>query len=109
MSSKEKKIKYGNKDVLSKDTFKPSNVKRRISLMVDVDVLDQFKEEANKRGLPYQTLINQALRSMAFGEANFVPLREDERPITKAELSEAFEDPDSTFVKKLKKSLHNNR
>jgi len=39
--------------------------KKQISLNVDVDTIDYFKELANKIGLPYQTLINSFLTDCA--------------------------------------------
>lgn len=40
-------------------------VKKQISLNVDVDTIDYFKELAAKMGLPYQTLINSFLTDCA--------------------------------------------
>lgn len=42
---------------------KPSRARVRITISLDSDVVDFFKQAASKRGaLPYQTQINQALR-----------------------------------------------
>lgn len=103
---KKKKIKYGKKDVLSEKTFEASNMKRRISIMVDLDVLDRFKEEASRRSLPYQTLINQALRSLTTSEAAFVPFDQEQKALTKKDLSALLSDPNSTVIKRLKQTLH---
>lgn len=44
------------------------NTKVRISILIDLDVLDFFKERASKAGAPaYQTQINQVLRSQMEG------------------------------------------
>ncbi len=41
------------------------NTKIRVTIALDKDVVDFFKAQANSRGaLPYQTQINQALRTM---------------------------------------------
>lgn len=64
MSSKNKKIKYGKVEILP-DEFDAKNVKERITIFIDQDVLDQFRAKASKTGLKYQTLINQALRESA--------------------------------------------
>jgi uncharacterized protein (DUF4415 family) len=64
MSSKNKKIKYGKVDI-SPDEFDAKNIKERITIFIDQDVLDQFRAKAGKTGLKYQTLINQALREAA--------------------------------------------
>ena len=61
MSSKNKKITYGTVEV-SSDEFEPKNVKERITIFIDQDILDQFRTRAKKSGAKYQTLINQALR-----------------------------------------------
>ncbi len=40
-----------------------SKGKTRITIMLDNDVLESFRKQANIEGLGYQTLINKALRS----------------------------------------------
>lgn len=40
-----------------------STGKTRITIMLDNDILNNFRERAKKEGLSYQTLINQALKS----------------------------------------------
>ena len=45
------------------------NTKVRISILIDLDVLNFFKERAAKAGAPaYQTQINQVLRSQLEGK-----------------------------------------
>ena len=47
----------------------PRNTKVRISILIDLDVLNFFKEKASKTGaLAYQTQINQILRSHMDGK-----------------------------------------
>lgn len=47
----------------------PRNTKVRISILIDLDVLNFFKEKASKTGaLAYQTQINQILRSHMEGK-----------------------------------------
>ena len=49
----------------------PQNTKVRISILVDLDVLNFFKERASKAGAPaYQTQINQVLRAEMEGGAS---------------------------------------
>lgn len=60
-STKKKNIKYGTVE-LSPDEFHAKNVKVRISIMIDGEVLDAFKMAAEKRHVGYQTLINSKLR-----------------------------------------------
>jgi hypothetical protein len=47
----------------------PRNTKVRISILVDLDVLNFFKQRASKTGaLAYQTQINQVLRAEMEGK-----------------------------------------
>lgn len=47
----------------------PRNAKVRISILIDLDVLNFFKERASKTGaLAYQTQINQILRAHVEGK-----------------------------------------
>ena len=67
MKSTKKKIKYGKLDVLSEDEFTPKYAKFRMTMYVDLDVLDEIRKRAASRGLPYQTYINQLLRDTVLG------------------------------------------
>ena len=50
--------------------------KRRITILLDADVLTVFRERAARAGCGYQTLINQALRDhLANGELEDAPRR----------------------------------
>jgi uncharacterized protein (DUF4415 family) len=40
----------------------PTKGKTRITMYIDTDVLDDFRERADKAGYGYQTMINEALR-----------------------------------------------
>lgn len=62
----DKKIKYGKKDLLGSDTFNPKTAKERITIWLDEEVLDIFREKAKEESTKYQTLINQVLRQSAF-------------------------------------------
>ncbi|HKU74636.1 MAG TPA: BrnA antitoxin family protein [Pyrinomonadaceae bacterium] len=60
----------------------PRNTKVRISILIDLDVLNYFKDRASKAGaLAYQTQINQVLRVHAEGEESVdaKKLAQDER------------------------------
>ncbi len=46
--------------------------KTRITIYIDTDILDWFRDEAEREGRGYQTEINQALRDY---------VRQDKRPI----------------------------
>jgi uncharacterized protein (DUF4415 family) len=60
----------------------PRNTKVRISILIDADVLNFFKERASKAGaLAYQTQINQALRTHMEGKESVhaAALAQDDR------------------------------
>lgn len=60
----------------------PSSSKTRITIMLDNDVLDYFRERADLHGTGYQTMINAALKS-AIDRA-----KSGEEPLTVAKLRE---------------------
>ena len=62
-------IQLGKKDVLKDSDFESKNIGHRISIVVPEDVLMQFRGMAQKKGIGYQTLMNQILRETAFQEA----------------------------------------
>ena len=64
MSTKNKKIEYGKVD-LPEDEFESKNIKERITIFIDQDVLDKFRARAKKESTKYQTLINHALREVS--------------------------------------------
>jgi uncharacterized protein (DUF4415 family) len=53
----------------------PSKTKIVITARLDMDVIMWLKQEAEKRGLPYQTLMNSILKDQANG--NKTSLEED--------------------------------
>lgn len=68
MSTKTEKVKYGKKDLIPDDAFHPKNVKERVTMFVDEDVVNEFRKWASQMpGGKYQTLMNQALRRFVFG------------------------------------------
>ncbi len=69
MTTKSKKLKYGNVE-LDADEFDRKHSKVRITMMVDADVLEAFRAEAVQRRVGYQTLMNQKLREAVSSEAN---------------------------------------
>ena len=65
-----------------------SKGKTRITIMLDNDVLENFRLQAEKEGAGYQTLINRALRSSIGNEPLTVSnLREVIREVIREELS----------------------
>lgn len=61
MSTKNKKISYGKIEI-PEEAFDPKNVKERITIMIDQDILDAYRTNAKKTGDKYQSLINRTLR-----------------------------------------------
>jgi len=61
MSTRNKKISYGKVEI-PEDAFDPRNVKERITIMIDQDILDGYRLKAKKTGDKYQSLINRTLR-----------------------------------------------
>ena len=50
--------------VVSREAIEPRNIKVHISIKLDADVVEYFKDRARRAGAaPYQTQINQALRA----------------------------------------------
>lgn len=66
-STRKKDVKYGKKDLLQKDEFDPQYGKERISIMLDMQVVDAFRKKAKDEGKKYQALIRDALKSHIFG------------------------------------------
>ncbi len=53
---------YGEVDLLDKDAFSPKETKFRVTMFIDLDVLNEIRKRAKEKGLPYQTYINLFLR-----------------------------------------------
>ena len=64
--TKKKKTKLGNV-TLPDDAFNAKETKFRVTMFLDLDVLDAIRARAKDRGLPYQTFINQVLRDLVLG------------------------------------------
>ena len=60
-----KKINFGKKDLLTGNEFDPKTAKERITIWLDEEVIDLFRERAKMEGTKYQALINQALREVS--------------------------------------------
>ena len=56
----------------------PSQGKTRITIYLDNEILDRFREQAEAAGIGYQTLINQVLKEHT--------QRDSETPLTEGEL-----------------------
>jgi len=66
--TKNKNIVYGNVE-LDDDEFSAKNTKVRVTTFIDVDVVSELKKRATSLGIGYQTLLNQKLREVVFGES----------------------------------------
>ena len=66
-SIRKKDVKYGKKDLLVEDEFDPKYGKERISIMLDMQVVDAFREKAENEGKKYQVLIREILKNYIFG------------------------------------------
>lgn len=65
---KTKKASQGkNPKLLTDKDLLPENIKIRVNMFMDLDVVEHFRKQAKEKGLGYQTLINQALREHASG------------------------------------------
>ncbi len=65
----------------------PSLGKTRITIYLDNDILAQFREQAEKSGIGYQTLINDTLKKHLKSDSNQPVTKEDLRRILREELS----------------------
>ncbi len=61
----------------------PSPGKTRITIMLDDDVIEHFRAQAEAEGVGYQTLINALLRKAVVGAKKSSP---EEKPLTVATL-----------------------
>lgn len=60
--------------VVSAGALEPRNIKVHISIKLDADILEYFKEQARRPGAaPYQSQINQALRDAIGGDRDAFP------------------------------------
>lgn len=63
-----KKTKMGKApELLSNEDVNPENIKIRVNMFMDLDVVEHFRKLSRNKGLGYQTLINQALREYISG------------------------------------------
>jgi len=67
----------------------PSPGKTRITIMLDDDVLEHFRTNAEAQAIGYQTMINTALRAAVAPQKARKP-KKDEEPLTVAKLREVL-------------------
>jgi len=53
--------------VLDHDEFDPKHARFRVTMFIELRVLEIIRKEAKEKGLPYQTYINQLLREHVSG------------------------------------------
>jgi uncharacterized protein (DUF4415 family) len=70
LTRKARVIPRNERREVSPNAMEPRNTKVRVSIYLDLDVLDFFKTRANKPGaMPYQTQINAILRDIVQASA----------------------------------------
>lgn len=65
----------------------PTHGKTRITIYLDDEILDKFREKAEIAGMGYQTLINQVLKKYLQSPSDRPLTQEDLRRILREELS----------------------
>jgi len=84
-STRKKDVQFGSKNLLENDEFDSEHGKQRISLMLDIQVIEAFKNLAKKEGKKYQVLIRDTLRKTVFNKKNDIEnrLKELEKAVFK--------------------------
>ena len=84
------KIKFGSKDVLTLSEFDPKKSKVKISLLLEGDLLEAYREaaKATSHG-EYQTLMKEKLHEALFGKRIDPILRDTIREVVREELKKA--------------------
>jgi predicted DNA binding CopG/RHH family protein len=75
-TKKTQKIKEKSQDILTEDEFDPRHGKFRVTMFIDLDVLDEIRKRAADKRLPYQTFINQLLRELILGSDETEKIRQ---------------------------------
>jgi uncharacterized protein (DUF4415 family) len=87
--AKKKTFKTGTVDI-PKDEFDPRKAKVRISLVLEGDLLEAYREAAkNTSHGEYQTLMKEKLREALFGKRVDPVLRDAIRELVREELKKA--------------------
>ncbi|MBF0207746.1 MAG: hypothetical protein HQK53_12735 [Oligoflexia bacterium] len=58
------KNKTKDESILTQEDLNPRNIKWRLTMLIDLDVLDEIKKQAKQYGLGYQSLINSTSREV---------------------------------------------
>jgi uncharacterized protein (DUF4415 family) len=84
------KVKIGSKDVLPSGGFDPKKSKVKISLLLEGDLLEAYREAAKSTSHgEYQTLMKEKLREAVFGKRVDPALRDTIREVVREELKKA--------------------
>ena len=70
-----KKINYSKNDHLPDGDIQAKDCKVRITTSIDLDILEELKDQAAAEGEKYQTLLNKYLRACVFQEIKQSDLR----------------------------------
>jgi uncharacterized protein (DUF4415 family) len=82
------KVKFGGKDTLPNGEFDPKKSKVKISLLLDGDLLEAYREAAKTTPHgEYQTLMKEKLREALFGKRIDSALRQTIRSIIREEMN----------------------
>ena len=66
-------IRFADHNTIAPGELDPRNAKVSISIRVDGDVLLEYKRRAKLTGVPYQKLMNQALRGALASASTAIP------------------------------------
>lgn len=84
------KAKVGKKDVLVGGEFDPLKSKVKISLLLDGELLEAYRDAAKKTSHgEYQTLMKEKLREALFGKKVDIALRDTIRELVREEIKKA--------------------
>ncbi len=84
------RIKIGKKDVLPFGEFDPKKSKVKISLLLEGDLLEAYREAAKSTSHgEYQTLMKEKLREALFGRQVDPALRDTIREVVREEIKKA--------------------
>ena len=75
MKSTKNKTKRTISDVMEADELESHHGRFRVTMFIDLDVLDEIRKRAADKRLPYQTFINQILREATFGSTDTEKIR----------------------------------
>ncbi len=63
-------LKQHARPLLREEDFKDHNIKVRVNIYIDLDIIKALKQDAHQKKIGYQTLLNQKLREVVLGQEN---------------------------------------